>query len=430
MKKNYNWSSIEDQLYGFLKYRDFDNFLKLLSKSLSPDTSTSETFQNGEKNELMLYLILYIEKYKIVSFVKKHKKMPLKSIMLNFLRKDLSDFEHKLNNYLNKCIKNYRDVYGISYYNIGESLLDCLSSDSAFSLINFNYTKPSKNYTESHDELLYSVRNIHGVLQENKYDFRQSPIIGISDDKISINDPSFIFTKNYRIMRLSCNRYNNILKPNVKNIIFFGHSFDKADYNYFFDIFDRYKIYDIQHSNVRLIFYYVNYNGQSDNAAAAVNQINNVNRLFEDYCIRRFSDANKKAKYLLQTLSFEGRIVISNLYQKIHNAKSNLNPINEYISIIDDMKRLFTNIYNLKLAKDVPNRIQNIIRSTKNIIELANILNKKRDQKGLKGSEINKHTVHNYRIFLKRLTHIYTNDNLDDNKKILNIIRDLKDIFE
>lgn len=147
-------------------------------------------------------------------------------------------------------------------------------------------------------------------------------------------------------MRLSCNHYNNVFrdKKYIKNIKFFGQSFAQADYSYFFSIFDE---FDILHSNVKLIFYYANHSGKSDDDCAR-DQMNKIDSLFFHYCKEKTSinDANywsRKSKEIIHALSFEGRLIVSNLrdkvdglnahdyymYPKLHNAIFRINNIHD-----------------------------------------------------------------------------------------------------
>ncbi len=165
--------------------------------------------------------------------------------------------------------------------------------------LNFNYTLPIVK------QLSRNGTNVHGYTGDDADNNCGEIIIGIDQEEIDVNGSEYVFTKTYRKLFLKQDLISQPLpsKKLVKRIIFFGHSYGKADYSYFRSVFDY---YDIESSDVQLIFYYSVYN-ENLRDEISHNQYKSVSSLLVDYS----KNANTHAgKNLLHRLLLEHRLTI------------------------------------------------------------------------------------------------------------------------
>lgn len=134
----------------------------------------------------------------------------------------------------------------------------------------------------------------------------ENPIFGIDSDTIPADDPRYMFTKTYRRMSLDmlCDKRRDL--GEFHNVIVFGHSLNKADYNYFFTIFDKLNIVDIS-SDSKVVFAYQIYDEQAKYKIES-DLRKNISMLFQEYSKYKFG--NDHSGRLLDQLTIQGKIII------------------------------------------------------------------------------------------------------------------------
>lgn len=219
----------------------------------------------------------------------------IKDALIIYFRNELTKFESSFNDYMQKQINDYPKT---EYKTLSNELLKKLSNGKPYNLLNFNYTNPNTSGTGC-----LNSNNIHGKLvnPKNFNNSKKSLIIGIDGKNVSINNSEYQFTKTYRtIVSSSNNENNNILSPHIKEICFYGHSFAHADFSYFKNIFQFYRIEKLQ---TKLILFYSNQPNKTENEIVR-NQLLSFSKLIDEYCddmnlgsgdslLRRLQVANK-----------------------------------------------------------------------------------------------------------------------------------------
>lgn len=227
------------------------------------------------------------------------EKNKIKNILIVYFRKELTKFESSFNEYMNNQIKNFQN-----YDSLSKNLLLKLSNEEPYNLLNFNYTNPNTSETKC-----INSNNIHGKLvnPENFNGSKNSLIIGIDGKNISINNSEYQFTKTYRtIVSSSNNENNNVLSPSIKEICFYGHSFAHADFSYFKNIFQYYRIEDLK---TKLILFYSEQPNKTETEVIR-NQLLAFSKLINEYCEdMKIGSGNS----LLRTLQINGKIFIKKI---------------------------------------------------------------------------------------------------------------------
>ena len=133
------------------------------------------------------------------------------------------------------------------------------------------------------------------------------PIFGIDYSNIKAIDDRYAFTKIYRRLEqnFSMDKDNIDYTSNrFDNIIVFGHSLNRQDYNYFFPLFDSLKITDPSFKG-KLVFAYSIYDKEKSQQIKN-NLLLNVAKLLREYEIySKGKDENR----LLEILNFKGCII-------------------------------------------------------------------------------------------------------------------------
>lgn len=237
----------------------------------------------------------------------------------------LAGFIYKKNN--EECFSNRKDYYNfllsqlkLFETNFGKYIYEQHFDDSksAFGVIDKNdrFKKETKKTLES----LCTLGNITGVdtfnydtpeceeieaLVHNINGNIESPIFGIDSDIFDADDPRYIFSKTSRRIDLEMNRTK--IEPIVEyeNIIIFGCSLNKADYNYFFSIFDELRITDPTTTS-KIVFAYSIYDKEKkENIHRNLNQ--SVTKLFQEYS--KYKGNNIHFTRLLELLMIQQKIV-------------------------------------------------------------------------------------------------------------------------
>lgn len=273
----------------------------------------------------------------------------------DILKNELYDFEIEFNYYLVKGL-NITD-----YKNNSSKLINKITLEQKFNLLNFNYTNPNSfnidrsinvhgkliNFNEIESKL-ESIKNEKYMMLINKYTDKISynqikkgekliqlnnfislnerkllnieiaklipnhPIIGISDTKISRQDKFiYSFTKTFRRMSIlnKVNKSSNILLSHyINKVMFFGHSFSDADYPYFKTIFNKFNIFK---NNISLIFYYINYGSKKDYDQ----NIKQIDKIY-DLMFKYYKDINNTSSSfsdIIDKMQLEERISVVNI---------------------------------------------------------------------------------------------------------------------
>ena len=155
-----------------------------------------------------------------------------KNEFYSFLLKQLNEFEKDFGIYISRVIYPFDELrYGMKitvnkYSRLAQQTFEKLcDASNLVSLDTFNYDSPE-------------IQELEGKIHHINGDY-ETPIFGIDTNLFNADDPRFIFTKTYRRMSLDMMSDKNYERKPFSNVIVFGHSLNKADYNYFFSIFDK-----------------------------------------------------------------------------------------------------------------------------------------------------------------------------------------------
>lgn len=228
--------------------------------------------------------------------------------LYDLLKSDLTEIENHFAEYITSITKGtkahliandtYCDLLGLKYKNkssandrakwLGENL-------GEVNVISFNYTRLGQPY----GGYFSAFKNIHGSIEE----YHNEVIFGIDSYNITPDDPSFKFTKTYRVSILE-----NLLEKNgkfydgnvslkdINEIIIYGHSLNEQDFSYFAAIFSK---CNINESDTILKFFYSDY----DEIDRAPYHILNLQKL-----VKRYEIEFNKPVGLYHRMLIEGRI--------------------------------------------------------------------------------------------------------------------------
>lgn len=226
---NKNWCDIENKIYDSL------NGERSLWEWIYKDLINYYSNYNYEKSSVYSY-ILYM-RYFAAGVGNKQEKITKKNFY-EILLEELKILEIRFSNYLIKEI-NENQFYYIKQQLLIKEILKVTGSDKPYQIITFNYT----NYEKE------NFLNIHGDLS--------FPIFGISleDDK-KISPEANIFTKRKRRVKNDLLSIGQFIKNEYNDLIFYGTSFNKMDYDHFKRIIDKW-------GGGKMYFCYSNYNGKN-----------------------------------------------------------------------------------------------------------------------------------------------------------------------
>lgn len=224
--------------------------------------------------------------YALVAFIlKKHDSKIFNSEkeFYKFLLDQLKEFEIKFGEYIYNISKKPK-------FSAKTAIKKICNVKNIVSIDTFNY-----------DEL--NCKDLDKIVNHINGDYRL-PIFGIDSDLFNHNDPQYIFTKTYR--RMTSDTVSSNEEIGFKNLVVFGHSLNEEDYSYFFSIFDRMGISDVN-SNSKVVFAYSIYD---DNKRKEIKseQVINISRLFQTYSM--YKSANGNTSRLLERLTSQGRILL------------------------------------------------------------------------------------------------------------------------
>lgn len=202
---------------------------------------------------------------------------------------EYSELAIEFNNLLDTDLKKFEEsfkyyIYNISseesYQNNKDDMLTKLAGGSfvggTFNLLNFNYTVPYIKGNAKKIEI-----NVHGVADASSREIH----FGVDNNMIEPEEPGYIFTKAYKtmIVRDPSKQVIPLDNGSIDQIKFFGHSLGKADYGYFYKIFDE---VDILNRHVNLKFYYKIYDRALEKQIISRQKIS-IAKLLESYAIEK-----------------------------------------------------------------------------------------------------------------------------------------------
>ena len=233
---------------------------------------------------------------------------------VNAVRAALLEELHALEKQFNKYLSNdvaqcagYRDVSAKLLKRIVDDSSGICEGRKAITLLNFNYTEPSKaEWTYGSSRIEINDINVHGRLVSDL-------IFGIDGSDRLSNASVVRFTKTFRLLELDApSIQSSITYPRngaaqtgavTTAIKVFGHSLARADYSYFQSIFDSVDLYA---GSVRLCFYYTNFK-----PGALDELLVNVANLLDAY--GKSMDNKSHGKNLMHKLLLERRISVKAL---------------------------------------------------------------------------------------------------------------------
>ncbi|GAK31572.1 hypothetical protein WOSG25_110500 [Weissella oryzae SG25] len=186
------------------------------------------------------------------------------SEILEWLNEQLTLFQERFKEYMRILVpqldENSYETVTADYAEQAFKIFANVSGEfegTEINLLNFNYTQPnlyrhlvSNAIAKASPQKIYS-KNVHGKISD-----KDNPIIfGIDNANIDPNKTEVNFTKAFRTLsESSAKRFGEIDNSQVKNIVFFGHSLGRADYGYFYKVFNDVDL--LNSRDVNLIFYY------------------------------------------------------------------------------------------------------------------------------------------------------------------------------
>ncbi|HAO5972427.1 TPA: hypothetical protein IQA11_002915, partial [Listeria monocytogenes] len=177
----------------------------------------SKAFGKG-KNVNKLKTALYLS---YMLFLRKDEPQYNNVSVGTFLMLELKRYEDDFKEYINS--KKTRD-YLNNRSEIIDSILNKSPNIEKVNIMNFNFTK--NNFQ---DDLVLRNKvdkevNIHGISEEDV-------IFGIDNEKITPDSEAYDFTKTYRKLISKGNSKQGLLRKDISEIIFFGHSLSDADFS-------------------------------------------------------------------------------------------------------------------------------------------------------------------------------------------------------
>lgn len=287
----WNWCDIESTIANCLSNYDsknkevfnFELVFKILNRKILPS-------EIENKRILILAGFIYKKNNEEVFFDRRN--------YYNFLLSQLKLFEINFGKYIyEQHFDDSKSSFGVIAENgqfkkeAKKTLENLCTLGNITSVDTFNYDTPECGEIEA------LVHHINGNIN--------SPIFGIDSDIFDADDPRYIFSKTSRRIDLEMNR--ETIEPilEYENIIIFGCSLNKADYNYFFSIFDELRITDSTTTS-KIVFAYSIYDKEKkENIHRNLNQ--SVTKLFQEYS--KYKGNNIHFTRLLELLMIQQKIV-------------------------------------------------------------------------------------------------------------------------
>lgn len=230
--------------------------------------------------------------------------------LLEFVYNELLKFETIFGEYiLNEC-KTKKHQFDICFNSFLRSVI--ANNDNIVSIDTFNYSVVN---LANNKDLISKINHINGDLNE--------PIFGVDSSSISPGSDMYIFTKTARRLNskaFSDELYFNVMDGGFKNLIIFGHSLNKQDYNYFFPVFNYLKINEISYDSVLVFLYYVYDKKRKEEIKK--DYILRIAKLISEYDY--YINNTKNGSRLFDILSSTNRIVIYEVDKPINCNYNNI----------------------------------------------------------------------------------------------------------
>lgn len=237
----------------------------------------------------------------VVGFIK--EKMKTNSLGSNsfysFLLSELKDFEKRFGIFIyDQLHEKYFEISNFGekafwnrpYLKMAMSTIgDLCNIEQLTAIDSFNYG------TIGDERVIKKIQNINGDIE--------SPIFGI-DTIFEPKDERFIFTKTARRMDRDLLSFSHEAEQDFENIVIFGHSLNKADYSYFFPLFDKMRLTDPLANGVIVFSFDVYESGKEESIRAQ--QRESVSELLYEYATEK-GLANPKR--FLDSLSTQKRVM-------------------------------------------------------------------------------------------------------------------------
>lgn len=190
-----------------------------------------------------------------------------------YLKKELSSFEKDFGVFISQQIAIYDNSFGVLKF-----------ENTNFISNQYKAIKFFGNKLHSIDTFNYDAisNNVYGVPCRNINSTTKHPIFGIKSIRgDSAYSDEYIFTKTYRHLEDAMDSNNTTFDDSFEHALIFGHSLNRNDYDYFFPILDKLKMYDISAKN-KIIFAYYIYD-QKIEKEIREKQLKSISELFESY---------------------------------------------------------------------------------------------------------------------------------------------------
>lgn len=319
---------------------------------------------------------------------------------------ELKIFEKNFAKYINKLVGDDNKEF---WYERAKRLIERLLDEDAFEekkniidILSFNYSFDQRFYdwlcnkeNLSSRFRINSLINIHGMAYSEKSDaltnenlshrimrrkmlLKELPhvIFGVdSHDIMQVNDVPKVkdlrlkFSKAYRIVKNSVNNFRYFdFQKDLNTITIMGHSLSSADYSYFEEIFDQYRVYD-PNSKVRLEYVYYSENDISNLLNLLINygitlknfhgeNIVDTMIINQKLGIKKLDEISWEAPYPLNDLAddYWMKIYINWLYLQFlgysYEYRITVRGINDLLSLIDNLKENFSKVINNIYAEE------------------------------------------------------------------------------
>lgn len=253
-----NWCDVEDVIKKCLfeeQPKWSISFLDLSEQIMYFVKEGQHYVQQYEQSDLFLFKHFLLEEVRV-------KHVHDKRSFFRFLLDELKKFERDFINYLKE------DIEKVDYQRNASELVTKIFGNSQYRIAEID----SFNYTRfQHGSALF--HNING-------DF-VFPIFGVDSSGITdIDDDRRIFTKQYRKLELLLNGQAKQPTRQEECVIFYGHSLNEQDYDYFFTLFDRLDL--LNESSKKLVFAYSVYDKEKESVIKKT-MINRIYSLFFAY---------------------------------------------------------------------------------------------------------------------------------------------------
>lgn len=224
----------------------------------------------------------------------RNKKFEDKAKFYDFLLSELKEFEHIFGKYITMQ-QSYDGGYN------AKPMFSTCSKRALQRLCNTNCLASIDTFNFG----LLGVKELEDLVHHINGD-TEYPIFGVDSDLFLAPDSRYIFTKTSRRMELDMKRDDSEELKTCENVIVFGCSLASSDYSYFFSIFDKLDITNID-NNHKIIFAYNIYDTEkSDQIKATL--MKSIFNLFQEYS--RYKGNEKHPNRLLDFLTVQGKIVL------------------------------------------------------------------------------------------------------------------------